>query len=97
MVYIRNDINYKIVSTITDTEDLLIIRLRAKRGEDKDSLISFFYREFTGGVSGLKTREALRERLSKLMNYWNLKNLLTLSKKVSFSKKILYCSKTILI
>ena len=61
IVYVRSDINYKIVSTQINIKDLPIITMKAKKGGDKDTLISFFYREFMGGISGLRTREALRE------------------------------------
>ena len=44
--------------------------MKARKGGDKDTLISFFYREFTGGISGLRTRDAQRERLTRMLNYW---------------------------
>ena len=39
-------------------------------GKEKKTAVNYFYREFTGGVSGLKDMAAQNERLTRQINHW---------------------------
>ena len=57
-MYIKEDINFKVIKYNNSIQDLPLISIEAKRGKHATTIISTHYREFTGGISGLKTNES---------------------------------------
>ena len=55
ILYIKNTINFKFLSSQNSISDLPVISIEARKGKGPKTIISTHYREFTGGVSGLKT------------------------------------------
>ena len=70
MVYVRAEINTSTIQTQTHTADLPVISFTARKGAEAKTAFTFYYREFTGGVSGIRTQEAQAERLSCLLAHW---------------------------
>ena len=71
-MYIKEDITFKVINYNTLTQDLPLISIEAKRGKNATTIISTHYREFTGGISGLKTNESQLERLTRITDHWKL-------------------------
>ena len=69
-MYIRDDINFKLIKTNASTHDLPLISIEAKKGKHATTIISTHYREFTGGISGLKTNDSQLDRLTRLTDHW---------------------------
>ena len=67
IVYVSTDTHAQIINTNTDTADLPLLSMYAKWGAEAKTIFNFFYREFTGGVSGLKTTNAQADRLYRLL------------------------------
>ena len=51
LIYVKSDINIELVRTQTFTTDLQLITFMARKGADARTVFSYFYREFTGGLS----------------------------------------------
>ena len=70
IMYVSDNIQVKQVSTPVLVSDLPIINIEVKKGKAAPTLVSGYYREFTGGISGIKTPEAQLERLVRLTEVW---------------------------
>lgn len=57
MVYVRDDITTMLLTTQTSSADLPVITFTAWKGAEAPTANSFFYREFTDGISRLKTQD----------------------------------------
>ena len=62
-IYVKEDMTYKIINTTVYSADLPTISILVKRGKQAPTALSAHYREFTDGVSGLRTPDAQLERL----------------------------------
>lgn len=47
-----------------------MVPVSTRRGKEAFTNFSFVYREYTGGISWLKTIEVQGERLSRIMTHW---------------------------
>ena len=54
------------------TSDLPSISFLVSLGREKKTLVNYFYREFTGGVSGLSDIHMQNERLARQINHWRV-------------------------
>ena len=70
ILYIKNSITFKYLSSQDSISDLPVISIEARKGKGPKTIVSAHYREFMGGVSGLKTLEAQQNRLSRLLDHW---------------------------
>ena len=50
--------------------DLPIITFEISMGKEKKTIVNFFYREFTSGVTGLKSTQDQKERLNRIIKHW---------------------------
>ena len=69
-MYIKDDINIKNLKSNVSTYDLPLISIEANKGKHATTIISTHYREFTGGILGLKTNDSQLERLTRLPYHW---------------------------
>ena len=72
MVYARNELVVKEREVSTTCSDLPTITFEISLGKEKKTIVNFFYREFTSGVSGLKDSNAQTDRLSRQVKHWQL-------------------------
>ena len=79
-VYIRESIQIKERKLRRDDSDLPSISIEVGLGREKKTCFNFFYREFTGGVSGLNEPTAQKDRLVRQIGHW--KSLYTSGKDV---------------
>ena len=69
IVYVRNDINYKRKQMQSNT-DLPNITLEIGLGREKKTVVNYFYREWTGGVSGQNSQGSQIDRILRQIGYW---------------------------
>ena len=69
LVYVRNDVNFKRQMMQSDS-DLPNITLEIGLGREKKTLVNYFYREWTSGVSGEKSQASQINRLIRQRDYW---------------------------
>ena len=72
LVYAREDLNVKEWVVGNQSNDLPTISFLIALGKEKKTIVNFFYREFTGGVSGLGDNQAQTERLSRQIRHWRV-------------------------
>ena len=70
VVYAKEELQVKEWSTENSVSDLPSISFLISLGREKKTVVNFFYREFTGGVSGLGDIAAQNERLARQVNHW---------------------------
>ena len=70
MVLAKEELQVKIKDIGTQNSDLPTISCEIGLGQEKKTIVNFFYREFTGGVSGLKDTQSQIERLSRQLKIW---------------------------
>ena len=70
MVYARNELKVTEVDIGRQNSDLPTITFEIGLGREKKTIVNFFYREFTGGVSGLDDINAQTDRLSRQVKHW---------------------------
>ena len=70
IVYAKEDLHVKEMSLAENLTDLPIMSFLIGIGKEKKTVINFFYREFTGGVSGLDDFASQTERLRRLTGHW---------------------------
>ena len=71
LVYAKNELQVVQKNIGIQNNDLPTVTFEIGLGKEKKSLVNFFYREFTSGVSGLKDMNAQTERLTRQIKYWN--------------------------
>ena len=72
MVYARDDLQVKIRDIGLENCDLPTISCEIGMGREKKTILNFFYREFTSGVSGLAENQYQVERLTRQVKLWKL-------------------------
>ena len=70
MVYARDDLKVKERPLAADLADLPMITLEIGFSVEKKTIVNFFYREFTSGVTGLNTTKDQLERLDRMVKHW---------------------------
>ena len=70
IIYTKEELQVKLLSTGNNISDLPSISFLISLGREKKTVVNFFYREFTGGVSGLDSIPAQNERLTRQINHW---------------------------
>ena len=69
-MYAKEELQVKLLSAGNTISDIPSISFLISLGREKKTVVNFFYREFTGGVSGLKDIPAQNERLTRQINHW---------------------------
>lgn len=72
MVYVSSEVQAKVVNTAVALSELPTITLEVRMVRESPTLVSYCYREYTGGVSGIKSEGSQLERLSRLTGHWSL-------------------------
>ena len=70
IVYVSQDLNYKRVAMSLADSDLPNVTLEIGLGREKKTIVNYFYREWTGGVSGDKSQHSQLNRLERQIQYW---------------------------
>ena len=70
IVYAKEDLKIKQRKNPDTVKDLPSITLEIGLGREKRTLVNFYYREWTGGVSGDKSHQAQLDRFSRQVQYW---------------------------
>ena len=70
-VYAKEELQVKEINTTGDSvSDLPTITFLISLGKERKTAVNFFYREYTGGVSGLNDIHAQNDRLVRQINHW---------------------------
>ena len=64
VVFVKESLNYKVVRLDQFLRDLPLLTMEVWKGGQQHTLVSYFYREYTGGVSGWSSLGSLRESLT---------------------------------
>ena len=75
MVYAREFLQVKIRDVGLEYCDLPTISMEIGLGRERKTIINYFYREFTSGVSGLDDTQSQIERLSRQIRHWRARML----------------------
>ena len=71
IVYAKEELQVKEINTTGDSvSDLPTITFLISLGKERKTAVNFFYREHTGGVSGLNDIHAQNDRLFRQINHW---------------------------
>ena len=70
LVYAKNELQVTEKNVGVQNSDLPTISFEIGLGREKKTLVNFFYREFTGGVSGLNDANSQNERISRQTRLW---------------------------
>ena len=70
LVIAKEELQVKIRDTGIQNSDLPTITCEISLGREKKTLVNYFYREFTSGVSGLSDKESQTARLSRQIRIW---------------------------
>ena len=70
IVYAKEDLKIKQRKNPDTVKDLPSITLEIGLGREKRTLVNFYYREWTGGVSGDKSHQAQLDRFSRQVQHW---------------------------
>ena len=66
LVYSKDDINVEEIKLSDRLSDLPIMSFYVRTSKEKKTIVNYFYREFTGGVSGLEDIASQNERLRRM-------------------------------
>ena len=70
LIFAKEELQVKIRNLGVEDSDLPTISCEIGLGREKKSIVNFFYREFTGGVSGLNDTPSQVERFSRQIKIW---------------------------
>ena len=70
LVYVSKDIHYKRVEAPSNMKDLPMVTLEIGFGKERKSIVSVFYREWTGGISGSNDSVAQEDRWRRQILFW---------------------------
>jgi len=70
LVYIKDDVKAETIDDHQINSDLQSISLKVGLGQEKKTLVNFFYREWKGGISKLNSQASQNERLLRQINHW---------------------------
>ena len=69
-VYAKEELKVDVKQLGARLNDLPILTFEIGLGMEKKTVVNFFYREFTSGVTGLKTLQEQVERLKRMISHW---------------------------
>ena len=70
LIYVQEGVKVKERKLSHGDSDLPSFSAELGLSREKKTCFNFFYREFTGGVSGLDSAESQRDRLGRQINHW---------------------------
>ena len=70
IVYVKDGVTFKLRNLKHEDADLPSITGEVSIGREKRTCVNFFYREWTGGVSGTGDNISQAERLSRQVDHW---------------------------
>ena len=70
IVYVSEDLNYKRKFMDDKYTDLPNVTLEIGLGREKKTIVNYFYREWTGGISGDNSTNTQSIRLERQVEYW---------------------------
>ena len=70
ILYVKEEIKIKVIPLARELTDLPCITCQIGTGKEKKTIVSFFYREWTSGVSGLAEASQQNERLRRQVQHW---------------------------
>ena len=70
LVYAKEELKVKERILGTQLSDLPMLSFEIGLGLEKKTVVNFFYREFTSGVSGLSDTQSQSERLTRMIQHW---------------------------
>ena len=70
LVYVKEELKISEKQLEVCLTDLPIITFEISMGKEKKTIVIFFYREFTSGVTGLKSTQDQQERLNRIIKHW---------------------------
>ena len=70
IVYVNDQLKAKKIDITDDVDDLPTITFEIGMGRERKSIVNFFYREWTNGVSGRNSEQEQEERLARQINLW---------------------------
>ena len=73
IIYAKQELKVNVKNDSIASSDLPTFTCEISFGREKKTIVSYFYREFTGAVSGLRDKPSQKERLQRQINTW--KNL----------------------
>ena len=73
IIYAKQELKVNVKNDSIASSDLPTFTCEISFGREKKTIVSYFYREFTGAVSGLRDKPSQKERLQRRINTW--KNL----------------------
>ena len=69
-MYVKEGVNIKIRELSSQDSDLPSISCEVGLGREKRTCVNFFYREWTGGISGLFDLQSQTDRLTRQIKHW---------------------------
>ena len=70
IVYVKEELKVHENQLAADLTDLPMLTLEVGFSVEKKTIVNFFYREFTSGVTGLSSAADQLERLGRMTKYW---------------------------
>ena len=70
LVYAKEELKIHEKQLGASLTDLPILSFEISLGKEKKTIVNYFYREFTSGVTGLKTIQQQMERLNRMLKHW---------------------------
>ena len=70
VMYVKEDVNVTVTPLAREYSDLPTLTCVIGMGKERKTIVNFFYREWSSGVSGLVGAEAQRERLRRQVQLW---------------------------
>ena len=70
VMYVKEDVNVTVTPLAREYSDLPTLTCVIGMGKERKTIVNFFYREWSSGVSGLVGAEAQRERLRRQIQLW---------------------------
>ena len=91
IIYAKQELKVIVKNESIASSDLPTFTSEISFGQERKTIVSYFYREFTGAVSGLKDKQSQKERLRRQINNW--KNLCQSNKDVVILGDANLCAK----
>ena len=70
LVYAKDELKVRERQLDASLTDLPMLTFEIGFGMEKRTIVNYFYREFTSGVTGLKTTQDQMERLKRMIRHW---------------------------
>ena len=70
IIFAKEELQVKIRDIGVHNSDLPTLSMEIGLGREKRTVVNYFYREFTGGVSGLDDTQSQIERLARQISIW---------------------------